>query len=66
MKLPKLTLPHFNGDPMKWAAIWDSYEPAIHSNDELSEVDKFNHLHSLLEGSAFDTIRGLALSAANY
>lgn len=66
MKLPKLTLPHFSGNPIKWTAFWDSYESAIHSNDELSEVDKFNYLHSLLEGSAFEAVRGLTLSAANY
>ena len=29
-------------------------------------MDKFNYLRSLLEGSAFEAIRGLTLSAANY
>ena len=66
VKLPKLTLPHFNGNLTKWTAFWDSYESAIHSNDELSEVDKFNYLRSLLEGPAFEAVRGLTLSSANY
>ena len=66
VKLPKLTLSHFNGNLVKWTASWDLYESAIHSNNELSEVDKFNYLRSLLEGSAFEAIRGLTLSAANY
>lgn len=66
VKLPKLTLPHFGGNPTRWTAFWDSYESAIHGNDELSEVDKFNYLRSLLEGSAFEAVRGLTLSAANY
>jgi len=51
VKLPKLTLPHFNGNQVRWTAFWDSYESVIHSNDELTEVDKFNYLRSLLEGS---------------
>ena len=62
VRLPKLTLPHFNGNPVKWTGFWDSYDSAIHSNDELSEVDKFNYLRSLLEGSAFEAVRGLTLS----
>jgi len=66
VKLPKLTLPHLNGNPVRWTAFVDSYESAIHSNDKLSEVDKFNYLLSLLEGSAFEAVQGLTLSAANY
>ncbi len=43
--------------------FWDLYESAIHSNEELSDVI---NLRSLIEGSAFEAIRGLGLSAANY
>ena len=49
VRLPKLSLPRFNGDLMKWPTFWDSYESAIHNNDELTEVDKFNYLRSLLQ-----------------
>ena len=66
VKLTKITLPHFNGNLMKWPTFWDSYESAIHNNTELSDVDKFNYLRSLLERSAYDAIAGLTLSAANY
>ena len=55
LRLPKLSLPRFNGDLMKWPTFWDSYESAIHNNDELTEVDKFNYLNA---------IAGLTLSAA--
>ena len=64
VRLPKLSLPRFNGDLMKWPTFWDSYESAIHNNDELTEVDKFNYLRSLLERSALVAIAGLTLSAA--
>lgn len=63
VKLPKITLPHFNGSLMKWPTFWDSYESAVHNNKDLSDVDKFNYLRLL---SAYDAIAGLTLSAANY
>ena len=66
VKLPKISLPHFRGNLMRWTAFWDSFNSAIHTNDRLSEIDKFNYLRSLLESTASDAIAGLALSAANY
>ena len=66
MKLPKITLPRFNGDPVKWTSFSDSYQSAVHLNADLSEVDKFNYLRSLLDNAAHDAIAGLTLSSANY
>ena len=66
VKLPRITLPHFNGNLMKWTPFWDSYESSVHNNRELSDIDKFNYLRSLLEHSAYEAIAGLTLSAANY
>ena len=65
-KLPKLTLPKFKGQVTKWGSFWDSYSSAIHDNKEISKIDKFNYLNSLLEGSALRAIQGLALTGANY
>ena len=66
VKLPKISLPHFRGNLMRWTTFWDSFDSAVHTNARLSEIDKFNYLRSLLEGTAYDAIAGLALSAANY
>ena len=66
IKLPKLTLPHFSGNLMKWPPFWDSHESAIHNNRELNDVDKFNRFRSLLEHSVYDAIAGLTLTTANY
>ena len=41
VKLPKLSLPHFNGDLIKCPIFWDSYVSANHTNDKLMDVDKF-------------------------
>ena len=63
-KLPKLTLKHFNGSLT--GTFWDSYRTAIHDNANLSNIEKFTYLQSLLEGRARDAISGLALTDANY
>ena len=63
---PKITLKKFNGDITSWTSFWDSYESSIHLNSELTDIDKFNYLRSLLEHSALEAISGLTLLSANY
>ena len=65
-KLPKLVLPKFRGDVTQWQNFWDSFNSSIHSNPQLSQIDKFNHLHSLLESQAARSIKGLPRTEANY
>jgi hypothetical protein len=66
VRLPKLELKHFNGNIMEWTPFWDSYSSSIHENPNLSDIDKFNYLHSLLEKSAAEAISGLKITSANY
>ena len=65
-RLPKLTLRTFDGDITQWLSFWDSYQAAVHSNTDLSDVQKFTYLKSLVERSAKESISGLTLSADNY
>ena len=65
-KLPKLEVRRFNGRVDEWQEFWDCYESSIHSNPNLSEVDRFSYLRGLLGGATRTTIAGLALTAANY
>ena len=65
-KLPKLELKKFHGNPIEWYPFWDSFESAVHKNPNLSGVDKFNYLKSLLVGVAQTVVAGLALTNANY
>ena len=65
-KLPKLDLPVFKGDITEWTTFSDMYESAVHSNSNLSSVQKFTYLRTLLSHSAKDAIAGLTLSDANY
>lgn len=46
--------------------FWDSYNSAIHSNEAISDIDKFNYLKSLVAGPAACIIQGLNVTEANY
>lgn len=46
--------------------FWDAYKAAIHDNADLSDIDKFNYLRSLLERTALEAVSGLSLTEANY
>ena len=61
VRLPKLTLKKFDGDVTAWTSFWDSFESSIHFNTDLTDIDKFNYLRSLLELSALESIAGLTL-----
>ena len=65
-RLPKLTLPTFNGNPLQWQTFWDSFTAAVDSNTDLSLVQKFGYLHAQLQGDAANAISGLPLTDANY
>ncbi|XP_045158369.2 uncharacterized protein LOC123524328 [Mercenaria mercenaria] len=66
LKLPKLDLLPYNGDKLKWLEFWDSFECTIHSNKQLSNIEKFTYLRNKLYGEAKRSIAGLALSDENY
>ena len=56
----------FKGELTTWTTFWDSYQVAIHNNQSLSGIEKFNYLCSLLHSPALDAIAGLTLTDANY
>ena len=47
-RLPKLVLPKFKGDVTKWSGFWESFDSAVNRNPDITKIDKFNYLHSLL------------------
>ena len=61
--MPKLTLPIFGGDPLKWQ---DSFDSAVHFNAVLTNVQKLNYLRAHLEGEAARAIAGFPLMGVNY
>ena len=65
-RLPKLILSKFKGDVTKWTTFGDSFNSAIHSNDKMPAINKFNYLNAPLEGAAARAIHGLTLTSGNY
>ena len=66
VKLPRLKLKSFAGDLTQWTPFWESFEAAVHTNTNLTSVEKFNYLNSVVQGTAQEAIAGLSLTAANY
>ncbi|KRY06927.1 hypothetical protein T03_12198, partial [Trichinella britovi] len=66
VRLPKMEIKKFNGEYHDWQRFHDEFETTINSNSNLSPIEKFNYLRSLLSGNAETAIRGLTLNAVNY
>ena len=65
-RLPKLELPVFEGDVLEWQLFWDSYESAVHTNQSLSDVQRYTYLKSSLNYEALQTVSGFAITNINY
>eukprot|EP00794_Sanderia_malayensis_P019549 gene19549-21481_t len=66
IKLPKLQLKYFSGDPMKWLEFWESFERNVHCNNAYSDVHKMSYLKACLDGAASTTIANLSIIGENY
>ena len=65
-RLPKLVIKKFGFQPWQWLEFWDSFVASVHNNEDLSDAERFSYLKSLLEGPAYSTVAGLALTSTNY
>ncbi|XP_056016813.1 uncharacterized protein LOC130053512 [Ostrea edulis] len=66
VRLPKLELPSYNGDNIKFQEFWDAFDATINRNSKLSRIEKFNYLQSKLTGEAKAAISGMSLTHENY
>ena len=64
-KLPKLTLPTFDGNILEWLPFWEIFTDAVDAKD-MSTSAKFQYLQGLLKGEAKTAIAGLSLSGESY
>ncbi|GFV96522.1 reverse transcriptase domain-containing protein [Trichonephila clavipes] len=65
VRLPKLQIDKYFGDPCLWLEFWNKFQDSIDKNETLTKVDKFLYLKSLL-GVAGNVENGFALSDDNY
>ena len=66
VRLPKIEIPKFKGDPLHWTSFKDTFTATIHDNPKLSDIEKFTYLKSYVRDEAEHAIEGLPLSAENY
>ena len=65
VKLPKLSLPTFSGEYLKFNAFWQASEISVISQNILNS-SKFAYLNSLLSGDAAHAVSGIALTDAGF
>ncbi|XP_066917006.1 uncharacterized protein [Clytia hemisphaerica] len=66
VRLPKIEIPKFKGDPLEWNSFRDTFTATIHENSKLSDIEKFTYLQSYVRDEAQQAIQGLPLSGENY
>ena len=44
VKLPKLVMKTFSGDPLEWMTFKETFEATVDSNDNISDIEKFTYL----------------------
>ncbi|KAL1233821.1 putative quinone oxidoreductase [Trichinella pseudospiralis] len=66
VRLPKLEIRKYNGDPHDWQRFHEEFSNSIHTNKNLSTIEKFSYLRSLLIANAAAAIEGLPLDVAKY
>ncbi len=66
VQLPKIALPTFSGDPMKWAAFWNQFQAAIHDNNDLSQAHKLTYLRSAIKDPQVSPLLFSAIESENH
>ncbi|GBN57909.1 hypothetical protein AVEN_272855-1 [Araneus ventricosus] len=66
LKLPKLSLPSFNGNIQDWLSFSDHFKASVHNNENLTGSMKLQYLKGLLTGDASRVIQSITISDANY
>ena len=66
VKLPKITLKTFSGNPLDWKSFKETFEAAEHNNESITNFEKFMYLKTYLDKSALQAIEGFLLTSENY
>lgn len=66
-KLPRLEVPSFDGDILKWKSFWEQFSASIHKRSDLTAAEKMVYLQNALKDKAAkSTIEGLTKSGEHY
>ncbi|XP_011883953.1 PREDICTED: uncharacterized protein LOC105571092 [Vollenhovia emeryi] len=65
-RLPRITIPTFNGTPSEWLSFKDLFTSIVINNPSVSAVEKLQYLKTNLVGSAALLIKDTVLIADNF
>lgn len=66
IRLPEIQIPKFDGDPESWIEFRDTFKSLIHTNPNLSAIQKLHYLKDALIGEAHSSVANLDMSTENY
>ena len=66
VKLPKIEIKCFSGDYTCWKSFKETFEATVHRRTNLTNIEKFTYLRSLLDKTASQPIEGFSLTTENY
>lgn len=66
VRLPRISLPTFNGDITEWLSYCTTFKTLVHNDKNLNNIQRFQYLRSTLTGSAIKQIQSLELTDENY
>lgn len=66
VKLPKLSLPIFNGNIEQWIEFQDLFTASVRNNNNLTNAQKLQYLKSACKADALNIISSIQISDANY
>lgn len=66
INLPKISLPHFDGNIINWRSFRDTFTSLVHENPNLTNIERFHYLISSVSGTGSAVVRSVPLSDTNY
>lgn len=66
IRLPKINIPKFDGDPRKFLKFKSLFSNLIHEDTTISNVRKLYYLQEVLEGPTEEFIRDLDMTETSY
>ncbi|KAJ8734219.1 hypothetical protein PYW07_014770 [Mythimna separata] len=66
VKLPRVQLPTFSGKYVEWQSFYDMFNSLVHTNKNLSPVQKLHYLKSNLSGEPETLLRNFSITNENY
>lgn len=64
--LPRIELPTFDGNQLKWASFYELFKVLVHDNKALTDQQRIQYLFSRLSGEATSLIQHVTPVADNY